>query len=67
MLKRAVRRARRAVNGDVLDEVAQLRTEVAALRADQTQLRAMLEGDMKAIVAQLEQALLTIAFAGAKE
>jgi hypothetical protein len=66
MLKRALRRARRALNGDVLDEVVRLRAEVSALRAEQATQRAVLEGDMKAILAQLDQALLTIAFAGAR-
>jgi hypothetical protein len=80
MLKRTLRRARRALNGDVLDEVVRLRDEIAAMRADQaairadqaalraeqTALRILLEGDLQAIVSQLDQALLTIAFAGAR-
>ncbi len=66
MLKRTIRRARRVLNGDVLDEVAALRAELSALRAEQEAQRAILEGDMKAIVQQLDQALLTIAFAGSR-
>ncbi len=66
MLKRTIRRARRVLNGDVLDEIKALRAEVAALRAAQEAQQTLLDSDLKAIVQQLDQALLTIAFAGGR-
>jgi prefoldin subunit 5 len=56
MFKRLVRRVRRVLNTEVLDELVYLREQMAALRAEQAQLHAELR--------LFEEVLLTLALGG---
>jgi hypothetical protein len=74
MLKRVVRRVRRVMSNEVLDELVYLREQVTALREQVTALRAE-QRELATAPApmpiglglhggQLEQILVTLAFAG---
>jgi hypothetical protein len=68
MFKRLVRRVRRVLNTEVLDELVYLREQMAALRAEQAQLHAELRARLSQPVmladTQIEEVLLTLALGG---